>query len=274
MLGRQKGKRARTVESHGSTKLDEIIMPDHITMRIDGQEISANPGETIIAAADRAGVYIPRLCHKEGLEPWGACRLCTVRVNGRPCSACTQPAVDGEIVENDVEDLRGFRKTLIEMLLVEGNHFCMFCEKSGHCELQGLAYRFGITAPRLPYQFKPREVDASHRDILIDQNRCILCARCVRASRDLDEKNVFQFVGRGRDKRIAVNSEAWLSDTDADVADQALDVCPVGALLRKRVGFAVPIGWRKYDLQVIGSEIEANHPERAQVTGAGKGQVE
>jgi len=274
MPDRQERGRARTVESNGYTKLDEITIPEHITIRIDGRELSANAGETIIAAADRAGVYIPRLCHKEGLEPWGACRLCTVRVNGRTCSACTQPAADGEIVENDVEDLREFRKTLIEMLFVEGNHFCMFCEKSGNCELQGLAYRFGITAPRLPYQFKAREVDASHPDILIDRNRCILCARCVRASRDLDEKNVFQFVGRGSEKRIGVNSEARLSDSNADVTDQALDVCPVGALLRKRVGFAVPIGRRRYDLQPIGSEIEANDRAGAKVTGDGNGQIE
>ncbi len=107
-------------------------------------------------------------------------------------------------MENDTAELNGHRKALLEMLFVEGNHFCMFCEKSGNCELQALAYRFGILAPRFELQFPRRDVDASHPDVMIDHNRCILCGRCVRASRDLDGKSVFGFVGRGARKRIAV----------------------------------------------------------------------
>lgn len=232
-------------------------MTDKVTFTIDGKEIQARHGQTIIEAADDAGVYIPRLCHKPGLVPFGSCRVCTVLINGRPASACTQPVAEGIVVENDTPTLTGYRRSLIEMLFVEGNHFCMFCEKSGNCELQAMAYRLGITAPTLPYQWPHREVDASHPDIMIDHNRCILCARCVRASRDLDGKHVFGFVGRGPDKKIAVNADARLADTNADVTDQALDVCPVGALLRKRVGYAVPIGQRLYDHEPIGTDIEA-----------------
>jgi coenzyme F420-reducing hydrogenase gamma subunit len=98
------------------------------------------------------------------------------------------------VVENDTELLRELRRDLIDMLFVEGNHFCMFCEKSGACELQALAYRFGITAPRYPFLAPRRGVDATHPDVLIDHNRCVLCARCIRASREVDGKNVFQFV--------------------------------------------------------------------------------
>jgi [NiFe] hydrogenase diaphorase moiety small subunit len=220
---------------------------------LDGREIPAAPGQTIIGAADAAGVYIPRLCHKPGLEPFGSCRVCTVKANGRTVAACTYPASPGMVVENDTPELHAHRRLLLEMLFVEGNHFCMSCEKSGNCELQALGYRFGLTAPQLEYQFPARAVDASHPDILIDHNRCILCARCVRASRDLDKKEVFGFAGRGPHKRIAVSSGARLKDTNADVTDQALDACPVGALLRKRVGFAVPVGQRLYDADPIGS---------------------
>ncbi len=148
------------------------------------------------------------------------------------------------------------------MLFVEGNHFCMSCEKSGNCELQALGYRFAISAPRFEFQFPIREVDASHPDILIDHNRCILCARCVRASRDLDRKNVFGFVGRGAHKRIAVSSGSRLRDTDADVTDHALQVCPVGALLRKRVGFVVPVGQRLYDRTPIGAAATPEEDQR------------
>ena len=235
-------------------------MSEHtITFEIDGVEVQGSEGQTIMQAADAAGIYIPRLCAFDGLLPFGSCRVCTVKVNGRFQAACTQPIAENIIVENDTEELLEFRRNLVDMLFVEGNHFCMFCEKSGNCELQALAYRLGITAPKYPYMFPAdRNVDASHPDVFIDHNRCILCARCVRASRDIDGKNVFQFVGRGPEKRISVTSRARLVDTDLDVADKAVEVCPVGAILRKHVGYSTPVGQRKYDHAPIGADIEAH----------------
>jgi len=231
-------------------------MSTTFTFTIDEVEVTASRGQTIMEVADAAGIYIPRLCAFEGLTPHGSCRVCTILVNGRPQAACTQPAAPGIVVENDTEKLKNIRKQLVEMLFVEGNHFCMICEKSGNCELQAMAYRLGIFATTLPYQFKTKEIDASHPDIFIDRNRCILCGRCVRASRDLDGKNVFQFVGRGPEKRIAVNAKAKLVDTDLDITDKAVNVCPVGAILRKRVGYKIPVGERIYDHEPIGSDIE------------------
>jgi len=232
-------------------------MNDKITFTIDGVEIQGESGQTILEAADAAGIYIPRLCASPDLVPHGSCRICTVMANGRPQTACTQPLAEGMVVENDTEQINRLRRSLVEMLFVEGNHYCMFCEKSGNCELQAMAYRLGMTAPRYPYLFPKRDVDASHPDLFIDRNRCILCGRCVAASRDLDGKHVFDFVGRGADKRIAVNAEARLGDTDADVTDKAVEACPVGAILKKRVGYAVPYGQRLYDHKPIGSDIEA-----------------
>jgi len=231
-------------------------MSNDVSFILDGVEVRGKPGQTIIEAADEAGVYIPRLCHHPELAPYGGCRVCTVKANGRHLTACTSPIAPGMIVESETAELTEFRKTLIEMLFVEGNHFCMVCERSGNCELQGLAYRLGITAPRFPYLFPKRDVDASHPDILLDHNRCILCSRCVRASRDLDGKHLFQFTGRGTHRKVAVNANGRLGDTDADGTDRALDVCPVGALLRKREGYRVPVGKRKFDHEPIGTEIE------------------
>ena len=231
-------------------------MSQTITFTIDGKEIQGQPGQTILQAADDAGIYIPRLCSAKDLVPYGSCRVCTVLVSGRPQAACTQPIAEGIIVENDSEKVNNIRKCIIEMLFVEGNHYCMFCEKSGNCELQALAYRFGIAAPRFPYQFPDRQVDASHPDLMIDRNRCILCARCVRASRDLDGKHVFDFIDRGPERKIAVNAEMRLKDTDADAADKAIELCPVGCLMKKRVGFKIPVGQRLYDHEPIGSDIE------------------
>ena len=230
-------------------------MSKTVTFLLDGDVIECSADLTIMEAADAAGKYIPRLCAHKELEPHGSCRVCTVLVNGRSQSSCTQPVAEGINVESNSEQVENLRKNIIEMLFVEGNHYCMFCEKSGNCELQALAYRFGIAAPRFPYQFQKRDVDASHPDIYLDRNRCILCGRCVRASRQLDGKEVFQFVERGPNKRIAVDAQK-LSDTDAASSDRAFDVCPVGAILRKRVGFAVPVGQRLYDQKPIGSDIE------------------
>jgi [NiFe] hydrogenase diaphorase moiety small subunit len=231
-------------------------MSDTIKFILDGVEIEAKKGQSILQAAQDAGVYIPRLCHQGELIPHGSCRVCTVLVNGRPQSACTQPAARGIVVESDTDDVNDIRKKIVEMLFVEGNHYCMVCEKSGNCELQALAYRLGIAAVTLPFLFPDREIDASHPDIFIDRNRCILCGRCVRASRDIDGKNVFEFVGRGPEKSVAVNAQANLADTDAAVTDKAADICPVGAILKKRTAYVTPIGQRSYDKNPIGSDIE------------------
>jgi [NiFe] hydrogenase diaphorase moiety small subunit len=236
-------------------------MSGELSFILDGREVSARAGQTIIEAADEAGVYIPRLCHRSGLEPFGGCRVCTVTANGRHATACTLPVGQGMVVETDTEELTALRKQIVEMLFVSGNHFCMFCERSGNCELQALAYRLGITAPRYPFLCPERKVDASHPDILIDHNRCILCSRCVRASIDLDGKRVFGFVGRGPERRISVNGDARLASTDADVTDQALDACPVGALLRKREGFREPVGTRRFDHEPIGTDVESRPEE-------------
>ena len=230
-------------------------MAETFTITVDGREIEAKPGQTILEATEAAGVYVPRLCWMKDLTPAGSCRVCTVRVNGRPQAACTQPVSPGIVVDNDTEELRELRRNVIDMLFVEGNHFCMFCEKSGNCELQALAYRFGITAPKYPFAFPLRELDATHPEIFIDRNRCVLCSRCVRASRELDGKHVFGFAGRGPDKRIAVDAET-LAGTDAAARDRAVAACPTGSLLVKRSGYQVPVGERKFDHQPIGAEIE------------------
>jgi [NiFe] hydrogenase diaphorase moiety small subunit len=226
-----------------------------IAFTIDGRTVKGLPGQTILKVADAAGIYIPRLCAYKDLIPHGSCRVCSVRVNGRIQAACVQTLMEGMKVENDTPELLAFRRSIIDMLFVEGNHYCMFCEKSGMCELQALAYRFGITAPQHPLLHPKREIDLTHPDVYLDHNRCILCGRCVRVSQELDQKNVFQFVGRGHRKRLQVNAAA-LAATDLRVTDQVVVSCPVGALMRKRVGYAVPIGRRPYDHRPIGAEIE------------------
>ena len=222
------------------------------TLTIDGVTIPFEEGQTIIQAATAAGIYIPHLCHNPEFTPHGSCKLCTVKVNGRNCSACTFPAMDGQEVINNAKDLNADRQKITQMLFVEGNHFCPSCEKTGNCQLQAVAYHLNMLDDHFPLFYPHRELDASHEEILIDHNRCIFCTLCVRASHEQDGKDVFAISGRGINKHLIVNSETGLlKDTDMSASDKAAHICPTGAILIKHTAYQVPIGKRIYDHQQI-----------------------
>jgi [NiFe] hydrogenase diaphorase moiety small subunit len=226
---------------------------------IDGKNVPFEDGQTIMQAATAAGVYIPHLCHNPQFTPHGSCKLCTVKVNGRNCSACTFPASEGQNITNVTKELNDDREKITQMLFVEGNHFCPSCEKTGNCNLQAVAYHLGMIDNHFPHFFENREVDASHPDVMIDHNRCIFCTLCVRASQEVDGKNVFAISGRGIDKRLVVNSESGLlKDSDLKATDCAAHICPTGAILIKRTGYKVPIGQRIFDHAHIDTVTLAN----------------
>lgn len=215
---------------------------------LDGTPIPFTPGDTLMAAAQRAGHPIAHLCWDARLGESGACRLCTVRADGHLVAACTTHAQDGLVVENRTPELDERRLRLTQMLFVEGNHYCPGCEKSGDCDLQALAYDLGMTDMHYELLNPQRPVDASHPDIWLDHNRCILCKLCVRASHGVDGKDVFAIGGYGAGTQLLVNAPSGqLGDSALQASDLAARICPVGAILPKRRGFAVPIGERRYD---------------------------
>lgn len=231
------------------------------TLTIDGRDIPFTPGQTIIEAATAADVYIPHLCHNPEFKPHGSCKLCTVQVNGRNCSACTMPAAEGQQVLNNTKELNEARRSITQMLFVEGNHVCPGCEKTGNCQLQAVAYFVGMLDTHFPHFFPIRNVDASHPDVMLDLDRCILCELCVRASRDMDGKSVFGIAGRGMQSHLVVNADSGrLADTDIDVHDKAAQVCPVGAILVKRTAWQQPIGERIYDREDV-AEVALEHDQ-------------
>lgn len=231
------------------------------TFTIDGRDIPFTPGQTIIEAATAADVYIPHLCHNPEFKPHGSCKLCTVQVNGRNCSACTMPAAEGQQVLNNTKELNEARRSITQMLFVEGNHVCPGCEKTGNCQLQAVAYFVGMLDTHFPHFFPIRNVDASHPDVMLDLDRCILCELCVRASRDMDGKSVFGIAGRGMQSHLVVNADSGrLADTDIDVHDKAAQVCPVGAILVKRTAWQQPIGERIYDREDV-AEVALEHDQ-------------
>ena len=243
------------------------------TFTIDGQPVSFEPGQSILQAALAAGVFIPHLCAHPEFKPHGSCKLCTVTVNGRSGSACTLPALPGQEVQSNTPELNSRRRVLLQMLFVEGHHFCPGCEKSGNCQLQALAYELEMLTPHFPHFYPDRAVDASHPDVLLDFNRCVMCELCVRASRDVDGKSVFALAGRGMTSHVVVNSPTGkLGDSDLALTDRAATICPVGAILPKRVGFATPIGKRQYDPIPISAQVDRlAHPATADSTAAAPG---
>lgn len=218
------------------------------TFVMDGEEIPFEPGQSILSAALAAGHFIPYLCYHREFKPHGSCKVCTVKVNGRTHASCTQPAEEGAVVESSTEEITELRRSLVQFLFTEGNHFCPSCEASGSCTLQAVAYELGMSTAHYSPLFPDRPVDASHPEVLLDFNRCILCELCIRASARVDNKGVFALSGRGIKKHLIVNSESGrLADTNLSIDDKAMSVCPVGVILRKRRGFQVPIGERKFD---------------------------
>jgi len=230
-------------------------MVEKVKFTINGKECSSKKGKLLVDAAKENKIYIPTLCNYPGVAPKGSCRICTVLINGRPATACTTKVTENLEVKTSTPELEEFRKSVIELLFAEGNHFCPSCEKSGNCELQALAYRYKIMVPRFQYQFPLRDIEAWHPKIMKDHNRCILCKRCIRGIKNSEGKSIFAYSRRAAHVEIIIDPDTSKNMTD-ELAQKSMDICPVGAIIVKEKGFAIPIGKRKYDYNVIGSEIE------------------
>lgn len=211
-------------------------MPDRVSIRIDGELIHARFGQTILEAALAHGKFIPSLCHLKGLTPVGACRLCLVEVAGvgRLLPACTTPVQDGMAVTTRNEKLDRYRRMILELLFSERNHICAVCVSNNHCELQAMAQRLGVTHVRFPYSFPRAPVDATHRQFVLDQNRCILCTRCVRFMRDIDGDPQIGIVDRGYHSEIATYREEGVHSL---LSGNLADICPVGAITTRDYRF-------------------------------------
>ena len=172
-----------------------------VTLTIDGKDVSAQLGQTIIQVGREHGVYIPYMCNVEGLSNIGACRLCLVEVQGQRklMAACTTEVAEGMVVTTDNERLRNYRKMIIEMLFAERNHICAVCVSNGHCELQRVAQKLGVTHIRMPYLHPTLPFDASHERFILDHDRCLLCQRCVRVCDEIEGAHTWDVHGRGTD---------------------------------------------------------------------------
>lgn len=207
-----------------------------VTLTINGQQIVAQQGSTILEAARQAGIYIPTLCHHPDLSNVGACRMCVVSVkNARGVqTACTTPVDQGMEVDTNSPEAIKTRKFVLEMLLTDHPNECMTCEVNGDCELQDLVYEYQVEWPAHDGSRHSYPLDPDPNPfIFIDRNKCILCSRCVRACNEIQNREVWSLAHRGFRSKLVAGADQFLLEARCESCGQCVAYCPVGALYDK-----------------------------------------
>lgn len=207
-----------------------------VTLTMDGELISARQGQTILEVARDHGIEIPTLCHLDGLEAMGGCRLCLVELQGspRPVPACLTEVAEGMQVTTSNDKLLEYRRMLVELLLAERTHTCAVCVQNGNCELQTLAARLGIDHVRFDYLHQQLPMDASRERFALDHNRCVLCLRCVRICDSVEGAHTWDVRGRGVTSRVVADLDRpWGESVSCTDCGKCVQTCPTGALFKK-----------------------------------------
>ena len=216
-------------------------------LTIDQLEIEANDGETVLQAAKRNGIDIPHFCYHDKLSIAGNCRMCLVKVNGMPKlqPACNVTVAPNMKVESSVEDVQRARREVMQFILLNHPVDCGICDKAGECRLQDYQHRYGAATSRSvePKNHFRKLHELSPR-ISLDNERCILCSRCVRFTREISGSNALGIIERGSHAYVETVGDQPFNDP---YSDNVIELCPVGALLSRdfmyqcRVWFLEPV---------------------------------
>ncbi|MEW6754779.1 MAG: formate dehydrogenase subunit alpha [Candidatus Latescibacterota bacterium] len=208
----------------------------NFALTIEGQQVQAAPGTTVLQAALGAGIDIPHLCYHPRLQPSSSCRLCLVEIEGARglVASCSCPASAGMVVRTRSERLDRARRLALELLLSDHPLDCMTCEQAGDCALQDYAYAFGLKGSRFAGEQHHYPVDSSNPFIVRDYDKCILCERCVSVCRDVQVSDAIGLAGRGFETKVAVQYDRPLQEGSCVFCGQCVSVCPTGALVEKQ----------------------------------------
>ena len=214
---------------------------DDVKVVLDGTEVNAQEGMTILNAANEAGINIPTLCHRPDLTPDGNCRVCVVEVEGAPrlVASCHTPITEGMVIHTCSPKVLAARKTVVELLLAGHTGPCVTDECAKDCELHYLAAELEAGPPR--FQVKKRRsypVETLSPYVQRDMGRCILCRRCVRACAEIAKKNVFSMACRGFRSKVVVDCDVPLDKEACRDCGICIDYCPTSALSRAKKGVA------------------------------------
>jgi formate dehydrogenase major subunit len=206
-----------------------------ITLTINGLKVKGAPGDSVLAVCQTNGIDVPTLCHLDGLTDLGGCRMCVVEIDGerRPVPSCTYTAKEGLVVRTSTKQLEAYRRLLLELLFTERNHFCMYCEKSGDCELQKLAYRYQMDNIRFDHHYPSLPMDSLSDSIVIDHNRCVLCGRCIRECAEIAGRSTLDFGNRGWRTMVIADLAQPLAQSSCTSCGACVQVCPTGAIFSK-----------------------------------------
>ncbi len=208
-----------------------------INLTVNELPVEVEPGSTVLEAVQKAGFKVPTLCYHPKLVPYGACRLCLVEVEGARTlqPSCTVPATEGMKVHTDTEKTKAARHFVLSMLFSERNHFCMYCQSTdGDCDLQQAAYNESMNHWPITPAYKPYYVDTSHPDFILDNNRCIICRRCVRTCAELVGNHTLGIEERGSANILVADGNVPLGESTCISCGNCVQVCPTGALFDRR----------------------------------------